>query len=107
MRTSLRLSRKRRSLLAMSLLSRQGKALCKELKKNFSDEISEGVADFLRGFMSERLQMEAVNRIAAASERDLAKFIEQGESIPNQGDEEDDSVDDWGDTDLPLGDLLA
>jgi hypothetical protein len=85
---NLKTDKKNKRPVALTQLSKGGKNLCDIFKRNFGNEASLSIRDFLCGFSSNRLQNEALQRISAASGQSLTQFI--GEEEDGSGEESDD-----------------
>jgi hypothetical protein len=80
---------KKKRPIALTRLSKGGSSLCDFFKKNFGNEASLMIRDFLCGFSSMRLQMEALQRISAASGQSLSHFVAEDDN-GSDGDSSDD-----------------
>jgi hypothetical protein len=86
---NLKPDKKKNRPMALTRLSKGGSNLCDFFKKNFGNEASLTIRDLLCGFSSMRLQMEALQRISAASGQNLYQYIEEEED-GSDGDSDDD-----------------
>jgi hypothetical protein len=79
--------------LPHTVLSKNGKSLVQAIERAVDKTAAQDIQDFLCGFTSMRLQVEAIQKVAASSNRDIRGFVTREDDPQDIEDEDEDAID--------------